>query len=140
MKLSSSALAAASLVIAVNGFQSKPSSGRGGSTLKMVSVDPSVVTKQEYKDICGVSFDEGSLEDRLKRTNYLYPKHVEVIEDIAPIAGAMVDDIVSQCWLLWRTVYIDMEFLTIFCNSFLKQERKPGNLKTSCLISLMRTG
>jgi len=30
----------------------------------------------------------------LKSTKFLYPKHVEVIEDISPIAGAMVDEIV----------------------------------------------
>ena len=94
MKFSYSAVAAATLITTINGFQSKPTSKRVGSSLK-VSVDPSTVTKKEYQYICGVSFDEGSLEERLKRTNYLYPKHVEVIEDIAPIAGAMVDEIVS---------------------------------------------
>jgi hypothetical protein len=60
-----------------------------------VAVDPSVITKKEYQDICGVSFDQETMEQRLRRTNFLYPKHVEVIEDIAPIAGAMVDEIVS---------------------------------------------
>jgi hypothetical protein len=84
----------ASMAFTVHGFQSKPSSSRTGSSLK-VSVDPSTVTKKEYQDICGVSFDEGQLQDRMKRTNYLYPKHVEVIEDIAPIASDMVDEIVS---------------------------------------------
>jgi hypothetical protein len=59
-----------------------------------VAVDPSVITKKEYQDICGVSFDHETLEQRLTRTNFLYPKHVEVIEEIAPIAGAMVDEIV----------------------------------------------
>ena len=59
-----------------------------------VATDPSVVTKKEYEDICGVSFDDESLKARLKATNYLYPKHVEVIEDIAPIAAKMVDDVV----------------------------------------------
>lgn len=59
------------------------------------TVDPSVVTKKEYQDICGVNFDDESLEERLTRTKFLYPKHVEVIEDLAPIAGAMVDDVVS---------------------------------------------
>jgi hypothetical protein len=61
-----------------------------------VAVDPSVITKKEYQDICGVSFDQETMEQRLRRTNFLYPKHVEVIEDIAPIAGAMVDEIVSD--------------------------------------------
>lgn len=63
------------------------------TSLKMTAVDPAVVTKKEYQDICGVSFDGDELTDRLKATNFLYPKHVEVIEDIAPIAEAMVDDI-----------------------------------------------
>jgi len=62
----------------------------------MVAVDPSTVTKKEYEDICGVSFDEGSLQERLKATNFLYPKHVEVIEDIGPIAGEMVDKILLE--------------------------------------------
>ena len=60
-----------------------------------VSVDPKVVTDKEYKDICGLDFDHGTLEDRLRRTNYLYPKHVEVIEDFAPLVDKMVDEIVS---------------------------------------------
>jgi hypothetical protein len=60
-----------------------------------VATDPTFVTKQEYQDICGVSFDENMLFKRLESTSYLYPKHVEVIQDIAPIAGAMVDEVVS---------------------------------------------
>ena len=66
------------------------------TALNMVAVDPSTVTKKDYEDICGVSFDEDSMLQRLRSTKYLYPKHVEVIEDIAPIADAMVDDIVSS--------------------------------------------
>jgi len=62
----------------------------------MVSVDPNTVTKKEYEDICGVSFDQGSLHERLKSTKYLYPKHVEVIEEIGPIAGEMVDSILLE--------------------------------------------
>ena len=65
------------------------------STSLQSTVDPSVVTKTEYQDICGVDFDDDSLEQRLTRTKFLYPKHVEVIEDLAPIAGKMVDDVVS---------------------------------------------
>jgi hypothetical protein len=71
------------------------SSSRVASSLN-VAVDPTVVTKKEYQDICGADFDADSLHERLKATNFLYPKHVEVIEDIAPIAGAMVDEIVSN--------------------------------------------
>jgi acyl-[acyl-carrier-protein] desaturase len=66
-----------------------------GSALK-VAVDPTTVTKKEYEDICGVSFDTETLEQRLKRTSFLYPKHVEVIEDIAPIADEMVDNILLE--------------------------------------------
>lgn len=65
------------------------------TALRMTALDPAVVTTKEYQDICGVSFDGDELTDRLKATNYLYPKHVEVIEDLAPIADAMVDEIVS---------------------------------------------
>lgn len=68
------------------------------TTSLRVAVDPSTITQKEYRDICGVSFDEGDLSSRLQATNFLYPKHVEVIEDIAPIAGAMVDEIVSLSW------------------------------------------
>jgi len=68
---------------------------RNPSTALNVAVDPTVVSKKDYEDICGVSFDKESLEQRLKRTSFLYPKHVEVIEDIAPIADKMVDEIVS---------------------------------------------
>ena len=64
------------------------------STALHVAVDPSVVTKKEYQDICGLGFDEQTLEQRLKRTSFLYPKHVEVVEDIAPIAEKMVNEIV----------------------------------------------
>ena len=67
----------------------------GTGTALRSTVDPSVVTKKEYQDICGVNFDDESLDERLTRTKFLYPKHVEVIEDLAPIAGAMVDDVVS---------------------------------------------
>mmetsp|Transcript_3657 Transcript_3657/g.8106 ORF Transcript_3657/g.8106 Transcript_3657/m.8106 type:complete len:122 (-) Transcript_3657:650-1015(-) len=66
------------------------------SSLSMSTVDPTVVTKKEYQDICGVDFDDKTLSDRLKKTAYLYPKHVEVIEDFAPLVDKMVDDIVSQ--------------------------------------------
>lgn len=74
---------------------SRKSTTTTSTTQLQVAVDPTVVTKKEYQDICGVSFDHETLEQRLTRTNFLYPKHVEVIEEIAPIAGAMVDEIVS---------------------------------------------
>ena len=70
------------------------------TSLNMVAVDPTTVTKKDYEDICGVSFDEDSMRRRLQSTKFLYPKHVEVIEDIAPIAGEMVDSIVSQIFAL----------------------------------------
>jgi hypothetical protein len=67
---------------------------RTTTTALQVAVDPTVITKKEYQDICGVSFDHETLDQRLTRTNFLYPKHVEVIEEIGPIAGAMVHEIV----------------------------------------------
>lgn len=79
----------------MNAFQQSNAISRGATSLNMVAVDPTTVTKKEYQDICGVSFDEDGLLQRLKATNFLHPKHVEVIEDIAPIAGTMVDEIVS---------------------------------------------
>lgn len=89
-------LVAAASVATAAAFQSRPSSSRATATALGVAVDPTVVTKKEFQDICGAQFDNDSLQERLKATNFLYPKHVEVIEDIAPIAGAMVDDIVSS--------------------------------------------
>ena len=83
-----------SSVAAAYAFQAAPSKSRIGSALKS-TVDPTTITTKEYEDICGTAFDDGSLQDRLKFTNFLYPKHVEVIEDIGPIAGAMVDNMVS---------------------------------------------
>jgi hypothetical protein len=71
------------------------SSVRSKSSLG-VSVDPEVVTKKEYEDICGVNFDQGTLEERLKKTSFLYPKHVEVISDFEPLVDQLVDDIVSS--------------------------------------------
>lgn len=71
------------------------SAHRTSSSSLRVAVDPSTISKKEYQDICGVDFNDQTLEQRLKRTSFLYPKHVEVIEDIAPIASVMVDEIVS---------------------------------------------
>jgi acyl-[acyl-carrier-protein] desaturase len=73
-----------------------PSSSARSKTSLGVSVDPEVVTKKEYEDICGVNFDEGTLEDRLKKTSYLYPKHVEVISDFEPLVDQLVDDILLE--------------------------------------------
>jgi len=84
----------ASAASSATAFQPKPITGlaKSKTSLNMVgAVDPSTVTKKDYEDICGVSFDEASMMDRLRSTNFLYPKHVEVIEDIAPLAGEMVD-------------------------------------------------
>lgn len=64
------------------------------SALKVVT-DPNTVSKKQYEDICGVSFGEDEMVSRLQQTNYLYPKHVEVIEDLAPIADEMTNKIVS---------------------------------------------
>lgn len=83
-------------IAATTAFQQSNSISRGATSLNMVAVDPTTVTSKEYQDICGASFDENGLMQRLKATNFLHPKHVEVIEDIAPIAGAMVDDILLE--------------------------------------------
>jgi hypothetical protein len=94
----------------VMGFQSPTISSTSTSTRLGVAVDPTVVTKKDYQDICGVSFDEQGLQKRLQATNFLYPKHVEVIEDIAPIAGAMVHDVVCAFRLMRR---VDVETLQV---------------------------
>lgn len=87
-------LMSAAMVAAFQPNPLTPSSRTSFSQLQ-VAVDPTVVTRKEYQDICGVNFDSETLEQRLKSTNFLYPKHVEVVEDIGPIAGTMVDEIVS---------------------------------------------
>lgn len=85
------------LVSSASAFQPARPSLTAKTSLNMVgTVDPSTVTKKDYEDICGVSFDEDSMKDRLRSTKFLYPKHVEVIEDIAPIAGEMVDSILLE--------------------------------------------
>ena len=79
----------------VDAFAPSLGSNRVKTSLQ-VSVDPKVVTKKEYEDICGVNFDEESLDKRLERTSFLYPKHVEVVEDLGPMVDRMVDEIVSH--------------------------------------------
>ncbi len=75
------------------------------------AVDPNVVTKKEFDDIAGKSFEQ-TMEERLKKTSYLYPKHVEVLEDFSPMVDDMVDNIVSACLVRMRLV-IDGQWLTI---------------------------
>lgn len=81
-------------------FQAQPSFSRATAATKTtelrVAVDPSVVTKKELDDIMGIDFDDDAMYKRFQQNNFLYPKHVEVIEDIAPIAGAMVDEILLE--------------------------------------------
>ena len=92
---SASSLVAAFTNPAVTSSATTKKSTTPSSTSIYSTVDPSVVTKKEYQDICGVDFDDRALSDRLKKTSYLYPKHVEVIEDFEPLVNKMVDDIVS---------------------------------------------
>jgi len=66
-------------------------------TARGAVVDPTTITNKEYEDICGVNFGELSLEERLVRTSYLYPKHVEVVEDLAPMVDIMVDEVLLEC-------------------------------------------
>jgi hypothetical protein len=131
-------------------------SGRSATALR-VAVDPTTITKKEYQDICGVEFNDETLEQRLRRTSFLYPKHVEVIEDIAPIASAMVDEIVSgslprpvtdvidrhQPWLQRCSDHLSFSSISSFTyarsayyyenTSCWKQAKSPGNHKTTCL-------
>ena len=85
-----------------------PQLGRSTSTPTTIrtklqsTVDPTTITKKEYQDICGVDFDDKSLHERLSKTAYLYPKHVEVINDFEPVVDKMVDEIVS-----WELCYLE---------------------------------
>jgi hypothetical protein len=95
-------------------IKSAPST-RSSSALN-VATDPSTITKKEYEDICGTSFDEATLFKRLESTPFLYPKHVEVIQDIAPIAGAMVDEVVSYCECMGGVEAISVVIFGVFEN------------------------
>eukprot|EP00979_Chaetoceros_neogracilis_P013170 scaffold3710_cov286-Chaetoceros_neogracile.AAC.27 len=66
------------------------------SSALRATIDPDTITKKDYEDICGVNFDEQSLDERLQRTSYLYPKHVEVVEDFSPLVDRMVDEILLE--------------------------------------------
>jgi hypothetical protein len=88
-------LAVASILSTSSAFTLPTARTTTTSTSLQSTVDPSVVTKKEYQDICGVDFDDENLASRLQKTSYLYPKHVEVIEDFAPLVDKMVDEIVS---------------------------------------------
>jgi len=102
-------VASSAIVAVVGGFQMSSPISRGSSLVSPgarsgsssgsslgVAVDPAVVTKKEFADICGVEFTAEEMNKRLERTSFLYPKHVEVIEDIAPIANEAVDDILLE--------------------------------------------
>ena len=91
-------------VVAVGRSSSSSSSSNNRRLQQRLSatVDPTVVTKKEYQDICGVNFDDSTLANRLAKTAYLYPKHVEVTDDFAPLVDTMVDEIVSYQQLQQR--------------------------------------
>mmetsp|Transcript_18129 Transcript_18129/g.23390 ORF Transcript_18129/g.23390 Transcript_18129/m.23390 type:complete len:411 (-) Transcript_18129:4-1236(-) len=72
------------------GFTAPRTPVRASTSSLQVAVDPTTVTNKEYEDICGVTFDGDGLQRRLESTKYLYPKHVEVITDLEPIAEEMV--------------------------------------------------
>lgn len=76
--------------------RSRSAGGSSGTSLASSTVDPSTITSKEYQDICGVDFDDKALTDRLTKTAYLYPKHVEVIEDFEPLVDKMVDNILLE--------------------------------------------
>jgi len=66
-----------------------------GSQLNAIT-DPTTITKKEYDDICGDVFGEDEMLKRMANFEYLYPKHVEVIEDLEPIAAQMTDEILLE--------------------------------------------
>ena len=84
---------------------SAATSSSSSSALSMSTVDPTVITKKEYQDICGVDFSDATLAERLARTAYLYPKHVEVIDDFAPMVDKMVDEIVSVVLIICTKLF-----------------------------------
>lgn len=86
---------------AVNGFQQtaplgiKKNNAVNREGLRMAAVDTSVVTNKDMTNIRGaLSHDE--VHTKNKRDDYLYPKHVEVVEDLAPMVDGMVDSILLE--------------------------------------------
>lgn len=80
-------------------FQAVPSlTARRGAvkTSLMATIDRnSMVTNKEVADIKGDVFTPEEMEKRLENRSYLYPKHVEVVEDFSPVVDEMVNKIVS---------------------------------------------
>jgi len=66
------------------------------TTSLKVAVDPEVVSKKDYDAICGIGFESYSLQERLEKANYLYPKHVEVINDFDHVVNRMVDNVLLE--------------------------------------------
>jgi len=66
------------------------------TTSLKVAVDPEVVSKKDYDAICGIGFESYSLQERLEKANYLYPKHVEVIKDFDHVVSRMVDNVLLE--------------------------------------------
>ena len=62
-------LLAATSLTAASAFAPPRMSSTTTTTALQVAVDPTTVTKKEYEDICGVSFDDESLKARLTATN-----------------------------------------------------------------------
>ena len=79
-----------------------------------VAVDPSVATNKEYQDVCGNIFGEDEMMQRLEKTSYLYPRHVEVIEDLAELAGQMTDKIVSVMIETLKFMLMSMGRMVLF--------------------------
>mmetsp|Transcript_11187 Transcript_11187/g.23178 ORF Transcript_11187/g.23178 Transcript_11187/m.23178 type:complete len:416 (+) Transcript_11187:207-1454(+) len=77
-------------------FQAQPTFSRATATQLRVAADPSLVTKKEMDDITGADFDKDSTAKRFNADKFLYPKHVEVVTDIAPIADEMVTEILLE--------------------------------------------
>ena len=88
------------VAFAPQSLRGRRSSSSSSLTALSATVDPTVVTKKDYQDICGVDFNDSTLADRLARNPYLYPKHFEVINDFTPMVNKMVDEIVSAATLL----------------------------------------
>jgi len=81
-------------------FQAVPSlTARRGAvkTSLMATIDRnSMVTNKEVADIKGDVFTPEEMEKRLENRSYLYPKHVEVVEDFSPVVDEMVNKILLE--------------------------------------------
>lgn len=68
-------------------------SGRWSQAVSLnVAVDPTTVTKEDFKKISGAEFAESARAPSF----FVDPKRIEVLQDMEPVVEELVDTMVSQ--------------------------------------------